>query len=246
MEKKTAEFLGFLGGYILGLFTGAISFIRRSRIFHPRGEVFSARVLSLRPELIIFHPYSTVRFSAAIWKNFEGLDVFGIAIRFSDRKGFSFRPNTKDQDLLLATFDSPWKIIFSPLITKQGDYFANEYFAISPFNTEVLKNVYFKIIPKGNRIEAKSRKEKLIKTIKAGNSSLLLYMREEREEWIKVAEIIFEEKIEIDQEAMRFDPFQAGLNVRPIGFVHHLRIGSYKLSQWARPKRSSHLDIENV
>ena len=39
----------------------------------------------------------------------------------------------------------------------------------------------------------------------------------------------------LDQEALRFFPFQAGLGLRPRGFLQHLRIGTYKLSQWARP-----------
>lgn len=232
MKKKATEVLGYFGGYFLGIFTGTISYLRRSRIFHSRGEVFSARVLSLRSEIIKFHPYSTVRFSSALWKNGEGQDVFGIAIRFSDQKGFSLIPRNKDQDLLFATFDSTWKILFSPFITQQDDYFANEYFAISPFKTKTLQNVYFKLIPKGPKVLGKSRKEKLINTIETGSSSLLLYMKEEKEEWRKFAEIVLEEKIDIDQETMRFDPFLAGLQINPIGFVHYLRIGSYKMSQW--------------
>ncbi len=201
----------------------------------------------MRPELLSFHPYATVRFSAALWKNFEGLDVFGIAIRFSDKKGFSFEPRLKDQDLLFATFDSTWKIIFSPLLTKQDDYFSNEYFAISPFKTDRLKKVYFKLLPEGEKVQGNSRKEKLIKSIESGHTSLILSMREKDEDWVKLAEIILKEKITIDQEAMRFDPFRTGLNIAPIGFVHFLRIGTYKLSQWARPKQSTHhLDTENV
>ena len=234
-------------GHVLGIFTGTVSFMRRSRVFHPRGEVFSARVLSIRPELISFHPYATVRFSAALWKNFEGLDVFGIAIRFSDKKGFSFKSRSKDQDLLFATFDSTWKIVFSPLLTKQDDYFSNEYFAISPFDTDKLKSIYFKLLPKAEKVQGKSRKEKLLRTIESGHSSLILSMREKNHKWIKLAEIILEEKMTIDQEAMRFNPFQTGLQINPVGFVHFLRIGSYKLGQWARPKRSTHhQDTENV
>lgn len=247
MEKTASETLGYLFGHVLGIFTGTISFMRRSRVFHSRGEVFSARVLSIRPELVAFHPYATVRFSSALWKNCEILDVFGIAIRFSDKKGFAFQPRSKDQDLLFATFDSSWKIVFSPLLTKQDDYFSNDYFAISPFNTDRLKNSYFKLIPKGAKVKGRSRKEKLIRTIESGQSSLILYLREKNEEWIKLAEIILEEKVTIDQEAMRFNPFLTGLSITPIGFVHYLRIGSYRLSQWARPKQTAHhQDTENA
>jgi hypothetical protein len=42
----------------------------------------------------------------------------------------------------------------------------------------------------------------------------------------------------LDREALRFDPFRSGRGVRPVGFVHSMREGTYLASQAARADRS--------
>ncbi|MEO8183439.1 MAG: hypothetical protein ABI895_31785 [Deltaproteobacteria bacterium] len=44
--------------------------------------------------------------------------------------------------------------------------------------------------------------------------------------------------LDLDQEALRFDPFRAGRGVTPVGFVHALRRATYLASQRARPARA--------
>jgi hypothetical protein len=41
--------------------------------------------------------------------------------------------------------------------------------------------------------------------------------------------------VELDQEALRFDPFRDGRGITPVGFVHSMRKLTYLASQRARP-----------
>ncbi len=43
----------------------------------------------------------------------------------------------------------------------------------------------------------------------------------------------------VDDEALRFRPFRTGRGLKPRGFVHALRRGVYKVSQWSRPSREA-------
>jgi hypothetical protein len=40
--------------------------------------------------------------------------------------------------------------------------------------------------------------------------------------------------VELDQGALRFDPFRNGRNIEPAGYVHHLRRLTYPTSQLYR------------
>jgi hypothetical protein len=44
--------------------------------------------------------------------------------------------------------------------------------------------------------------------------------------------------LELDQEALRFDPFRNGRGLRPVGFVHAMRRATYAASQRHRPEHA--------
>lgn len=223
-----AERLGKIVGYILGVFTALISFIRSSRMFHPVGLLFEAHVKSSR-----FPTHAMVRLSSAWWKENEWPDALGVAIRFSQHKIHNVNPLKDDQDLLLVSFSEAWQTPFSPFITDQKDFLKNEYFSVGLFEVNG-ETVRYKLVPHEPPAIKGTRSEKLLEAVLAGEACFVLY-----ENGKEVAVIKLMRTLHFDQEALRFNPFQNGLGIRPRGFLQYLRIGTYRLSQWARPDGES-------
>lgn len=229
-----AERSGYFSGYLLGLFTFVISFLRGARTFHPQGVLYEAVVKSAE-----FPPHAMVRLSGALWKFKEWPDVLGVAIRFMREIPHSIVPAQDDQDLLLASFSQAWMTPIGPLFTDHHDFLNNSYYGVSPF----LKKgnlIKYQLLPKNHvRIEG-NRLEKLQEAVLEGAAVFLLQEQEmNKTEWKTVAEIKLTRSLHYDQEALRFHPFHYGHGARPYGFIHHLRIGAYKLSQVARPRSES-------
>ena len=217
------EKIGLIHGYILGFFTGLISFLRSSRMFHPRGVVFGAEVDSkFLPEKAL------VRFSSAWWKNKEWPDALGISIRFHE--------DNKIQDLLFASFSSPLLLFISPFITNFKDYLENMYYGVGFFQRDG-RIVKYQIHPIRTEKIQGSRKQRLEHDYLQGETTLeLLEEDQETKESKVIASIRLVERLEIDQEQIRFSPFRNDFNILPRGYLQYLRVGAYKLSQWARPK----------
>lgn len=218
------EKLGKFFGYVLGCITALISFIRASRMFHPVGNLYDAQVISER-----FPAHAMIRLSSAWWKEYEWPDALGIAIRFSAQSFHSVVPHENDQDLLLVSFSEAWMTPFSPFITNHRDFFRNEYFSVGYFEYQN-RMVRFRLEPKQFPRCKGSRQEKLKEAVLAGEACFILYENEKQ-----VAEIKLLRELHFDQEALRFNPFLNGLGIIPRGFLQYMRIGTYRLSQWARP-----------
>lgn len=231
---KIIETIGWFLGFPLGLFTGTVSFLRSSRMFHPNGIIVLSEVHSLTED-IHFPDKAILRFSSAWWKQKEWMDVLGISIRFG-ANGKSVRVRPQEQDLLFASFERPWQIGLGPLITDIHDFFYNDYFSVSPFYFKNL-SVEFKLTPKFFHQVTGSRVERLLQDIE-DKAELRLWMRKIPEkEWFAIADIKLSQVLSLDQEELKFNPFQNGLEIYPKGFIQHLRVGSYRLSQWGRNYR---------
>lgn len=219
-----AERFGKIIGYILGGLTALVSFIRSSRMFHPNGLLFEAHVKSTR-----FPEHAMIRLSGAWWKENDWPDALGIAIRFSHHKFHSVIPKKEDQDLLFVSFSEAWQTPFSPFITDQKDFLKNEYFSVGNFEVDK-KSVRYKLIPIDPPIIKGPRSERIMEAVIAGGACFSLC-----ENGKEVAVIKLLRTFHFDQEALRFNPFLNGLGIKPRGFLQYLRIGTYRLSQWARP-----------
>jgi hypothetical protein len=232
---KSGESLGLLIGYPLGLITGTISFLRSARMFHPCGKLVKAQVKNLNPSFLKLHPHVMIRFSSATWKYKEWPDVLGLSLRFSTNEYFSEKENGDDQDLLFASFKHPWQTPIGPLLTRFHDFFQNDLYAISPFEAggEI---VYFKITPHKTSVSEKNRDVTFSKNIEE-HAVLRLWSKERKSAWQPLADITLEHSFELNQEELFFNPFRCGLKIYPRGFVHHLRIGTYKFSQKGRTIR---------
>lgn len=185
-----------------------------------------------------------VRFSTALWRGGrEWIDALGCALRLDWHPSDGTTVFERHQDLLFATIRLPITTPFAPLTTHQHDFLSNNYFAVSPFETPLGK-IKFRLVPLTRAgSQNLDRGEKLRALVDRGDARMGLEIRDAslRSKWVRLAELKLVREVKIDQEALRFSPFQAGLGIRPAGFVHYLRPGTYKGSQAARPKRAGGL-----
>jgi hypothetical protein len=250
---RKAEWLsqtaGRFAGFALAPVTGTLSALRRSRMFHPRGLTCRAQVEalpvhpSLQPLVAALVGPALVRWSSAWWKRGEWRDVLGCAIRFSTEP-LGVEPRHGDQDLLLATIKRPWSLPVSPWTTQQHDFLANHYYGVSPFEVHG-QRVEWRLVPERASPPGSSRSERLERAMSNGSAQLRLEMapfrgvlrRPRGEDFEGVARITLRHFIELDQEALRFDPFRSGRGLEPVGFVHSIRRATYLASQNHRPAR---------
>lgn len=246
-----AEAAGRVVGNGLGVVTGLGAALRQARFFHPRGRVWHGQAV-VAPEAS--GPFLAVaerlqgpvlaRLSSAMWKRKEWPDVLGLALRFRRDASSSAEAGPHDQDLLLATVWRSWTTPLAPFFTHRHDFFANRYYAVSPFAVDGLGRVYFRAVPMTRssldaraRSGASTREERLSAAVRSGTAKFLLEARRagSRGTWRPLVSVALEAPAEVDAEALRFWPYRDGRGVHPRGFVHALRIGTYAKSQGARP-----------
>lgn len=246
MREKTVS--GWLAGLALAPITGSVSALRRSRMFHPRGVLYRADVEPAPGSPALEGLASTlagpalIRWSSAWWKRGERTDVLGCAIRFGSDP-LNAIPQPGDQDLLLATIRRPWSMAFAPWTTDCHDFLANHYYGVSPFRVGA-RRVEWRLAPEREAPPGPSRGERLERAVRAGHASLRLELADYSgplfppvgESFQSVVRLHLREHAELDQEALRFDPFRAGRGIMPVGFVHFMRKATYLASQRARPR----------
>ena len=246
MSARIREAAGLILGAFTAPFFAVVSFLRHARTFHPDGVVYVAdghRHVDVADENAAIADRligsAMVRFSGALWRRgFEHFDVLGIALRFRRTDDPTVRPADSDQDLLFATIRSPFTMPISPLTTRPGDYLGNTYYAVSPFVDESGRKVKFRIVPECAESDASaSRNDRLKQAFDRAPVRLRLDVRKTfARAWKPLAVIALKTEIAVDQQALRFSPFQTGRGLRPRGLVHALRRAAYPASQWGRQK----------
>lgn len=240
---QVRERLGTLIGRALAPVVAGISHFRRARTFHPRGLVFEGR-----SEPIIGGAFANLgaaldgtllaRCSQALWKQpAEHFDVLGIALRFRRAaRPFDHRALPGDRDLLFATVSTPLLLLASPFLTNARDFLANKFFATCPFEVEGHDRVELRLVAIDPSHDGDTRADKLRNAVAAGRCIWHLEARKTlTREWHAIARITLEREIELDQEALHFDPFRTGDSFQPVGVIHAIRKAVYSASQHARP-----------
>lgn len=244
---KLREQIGRGVGWVLAPLTAAGSFIRRARLFHPDGVVYRAEVLpaaSSGPAADVAARLAgpaLVRLSSGWWKGDEERpDALGVSIRFRSDPSITAAPAPGDQDLLTASFPSLWLLPVAPLLTDEHDFFTNDYYAMAPFDVQGLGRAKLRLRPR--RVPADGDRAEIVeRAIAAGLAIFELEARRlgPRSRYEPIATIRLLGRVVIDQEALRFSPFRSGRGIVPSGFVQAARIGTYYLSQLARPKSAA-------
>lgn len=239
-------------GALLAPFTSSISWLRHARMFHPSGLTCAAEVQIATNDAGALRvaqrlgPAALMRWSSAWWKRREWMDALGVAVRFTSSPARA-QAGDDDQDLLLATIRRPWTLPFAPLTTRQHDFFANDYYAVSPFAVEPLGRIEFRL-----RSEARATLARPTRTARwlaavADRRAVVLEWAPYRKPWHAfdgrpfrpLVRLVMTEVIAMDQERLRFDPFRAGRGIEPVGWIHDARRATYAASQHARPGRGA-------
>jgi len=235
------ETVGSLIGRAWSAPVALVSALRHARMFHPRGVVFEAEVTALAPMGERLAGHALARFSGALFKaEVERFEVLGLALRFSREVPRTATPAPEDQDLLLATIISPFTMPLSPFTTRSDDFLANKYWAVSPFVVDGAERVKFRATPEHASPDTVSgREDKLAVAVAQSGARLTLEARRTlRTGWTKIATIALTASSDVDQEALRFDPFRSGRGIVPAGLVHAIRRDVYSAGQKARPHSS--------
>lgn len=242
-----AERAGVAGGWALAAVTGPGAWLRRARFLHPEGVIYVAMVTNVGTDERTravgerLAGAALVRFSSALWRKHEWMDVLGMAVRFRRTAVASSEPESSDQDLLCATIRSPWTTPVAAIPTRVHDFLKNHFHGVSPFQVDDGRRVKLRFrAPKHEAHPGRSRQERLELAVEAGRGVLTLEMRPlfAFGAWRPVARLALEHQVRIDQAALRFSPFRNGRGVVPRGFVHALRVASYAASQGMRPSSS--------
>ena len=233
---------GSIAGWLLAPVTGALSLLRRARMFHPEGAVYRARVEGLPgvyPGLgqRVEGP-ALARLSTAWWRGGkEWIDALGVALRLGRDPQAEARDG--DQDLLFASIRHPLTTVLAPLTTEQHDFLANDYYAVSPFDVSGVGRTKLRLVAsRPRRLRERGRDARLAEAVRRGEAWLRLELLVEQR-WVQVARVVLLEPARIDQQRLRFSPFRAGKGFTPRGFVHGLRRATYAMSQLARPARAA-------
>lgn len=225
----------------------AISRARHARMFHPEGLTFAGHVRPLDPGGALdplsarFDGRVLVRCSAALWRgDREYLDVLGFALRIRRGNGPALDElaHTGDQDLLFATIRSPFTMVLSPLFTDATDFVHNRYWAVSPF---AIAGAHYElrlspVAPPPRLPRPETRASRLRAAVAARRAVWTLEVRRTWTlAWHPIALIELERPVAIDQAALQFDPYRAGLDLQPVGLVHAIRRAVYPASWAGRP-----------
>jgi hypothetical protein len=240
-----SEDLGRFIGALWGPAVRAGAALRHARLFHPEGITCRAEVKelttreSLRPVSARLVGPALVRLSSALWRGQrEWPDVLGLAVRLRSEDILTEEPSPGDQDLLFATVRSPWTLGLAPLTTDTHDWLENDYYAVSPFQVKGLGRVKLRATSSRADAPGRSRTERLEAALRAGQARFILEAFPRRGEaagrWHPLAELRLLEQVTLDPVTLRFWPFRDGRGITPVGFVHALRIPTYRQSQEAR------------
>lgn len=235
------EQIGDAIGGLWAPFIHALARLRHARMFHPDGQLFTG---TLQP--IAGSPYEATaqqlgrtvlaRCSGALRRGGrESLDVLGIALRMHRGHKLGVHAVPTDQDLLFATIRSPLTMPLAPFTTHSHDFFANRYYAVSPFELDGAHRVEFRLDPIDRSPRTGSRADKLAAAVAADKAHFELSARETlTRTWHPIALISLTAASYLEQNELRFDPFQSGAGIVPVGLVQAIRKRAYAASQSAR------------
>jgi hypothetical protein len=216
-------------------------------VFHPEGVVYRAEVRPLATEGDIgvvaqrLRGPALVRLSSGMsrWRsgrNERMPDVLGAAVRFRSSPDITPVASPDDQDLIFLTSRSLLLLPIALFTTDRRDFLANDYHAILPFEVAELGRVKFRLVPLRATKAPGTRIEKLDFAVASGLAVLRLEVRQTgiKHSWVTLADITLLENVDIDQEALRFDPFQAGRGIVPSGLLQTTRLATYTASYFGR------------
>lgn len=243
---RIGEILGFAAGAVIAPLAAVVSVLRRGRAVHRSGVVYRAEVTAdalsgaeKEAGLRLAGP-ALVRFSSGLWRaeTERRPDLLGVAIRFRKDMTVSALPAQGDQDLLFATLRRAWLFLPAAFTTNVKSFLWDDYYTVSKLDSEELGLVKFRLVTPRIPDNGQSREQALEQAVKDGTAVLALQARDVRRGAVyePVARIRLIERVDVDEDALRFSPFRAGRGIVARGFLNAVRVLPYAASQLARPQ----------
>ncbi|MFC5064724.1 hypothetical protein [Actinomycetospora atypica] len=218
-------------GRVAGPAFGLGSFLRRARVFHPRGRSFTARVRCAGDPRLVgtvlgragVHE-GTVRLSRGAGLPEPLPDLLGLALRLDLAEG--------PQDLLLIS-SAPAPVARHALLPAR-DYGGTHYSSITTFGVGTTTVVLGAVpVHSGPRLE---RLQEVSEAVDAGRLGLTLLVAEPFGGWAPVADVELTGPVpDGPGERVRYTPFHHAGGIEPTGAVNALRRRAYADSQRGRP-----------
>ncbi|WP_437577867.1 hypothetical protein [Sorangium sp. So ce887] len=241
------EAMGRAIGGALSPFVWQGSLVRGARLFHPDGVVYCAGVKALAMEGEVgalaqrLAGPALVRLSGGIWRWRGGKgerrpDVLGVAVRFRTSEEVTPAASAGDQDLIFLSARRLSLLPIAMFTTRRRDFLDNDYYAQLPFDVEGFGRAKFRLVPLRASTTKGNRRERLERAAAAGLALLRLEVRRggARARWMAVADIELYEPVDIDQNTLRFNPFQTGKGIVPSGLLQATRLATYAASYLGR------------
>lgn len=213
---------------------GAASFLRGKRIFHPRGTGFEGHARLDAPSgLASSAPGSAlhdvvVRMSRAAGLPAPFPDLYGIAVKIADAHG----PG-RDQDLLFATSGRApvLRNLLVPQIRLTGSHFST----VLPYRADR------RVVVFGARgVDESVTLDDVRRRVAGGTVRFQLLVAGLLGEWEPIGEVVLSDTLPDEKSrALRFNPWNTGPHLRPIGPLSRLRDRAYRASQAARARRAA-------
>jgi hypothetical protein len=227
---------------VLAPLTAAGTSARGARLFHPSGTLVrgTATAIASEPALVnvaerLAGPV-LIRFSGGWWKDREWPDLLGAAVRFTDTPGTPAAA-VGDQDLLMITTRSLWRLPLAPLTTHHHDYLDNVYHGAAGFIVDGVGAAEVRMVPRArpeHDAATGDRGQRLLAEAASAAVVLQVDVRPRHGAWLPLVEIRLVGAARLDQDRLRFSAFRAGRGIQPTGFVQRLRKRTYAWSQAAR------------
>ncbi|HEX7166352.1 MAG TPA: hypothetical protein VF230_05155 [Acidimicrobiales bacterium] len=238
--------IDFTAGPIVGAGLGALSFVRRARVFHPTGAAFQATVDvqgDRVPDGLAPHGRhrAVVRLSRGAGTPEPMPDILGVAVRILDAHGAGGH-----QDLLLASSGAPpvLRHALLPAIAFGTSFFSS----LLPYRTGDGRVVVLGARPLWTGTQAGEQQgstEPLAPTatladveaaLESAKLRLELVVAEPARPWQPFATIDVGRRLgDAEAESLRFNPFNTGDAFEPAGVLNAVRRRAYAASQAARP-----------
>lgn len=239
-------------GHALGMLVGAtiapsffsLAFARGGRVFHADGETFGGRFVATGDDAFArrLEGRVLVRFSPGIARHLsEAPDVLGCAVRFR-RQGELDDPTLQagDQDLLTASVRSFRHLKAAKLSTNSHDYLDNVYWAVALFTVpgHGVGTLRWTGHTRPSDPDT-SRSTRVNEAIASRDATLRLEFVSIAGETHPLGELRLEQRLEIDQGALRMSPFHEGRGLHPVGFINGIRRVAYWASEGGRGFREA-------
>ena len=257
-----ARWIAGFFGFISGVIRNARTFHPDGRVFRgsvrslqPQDAALARASECLAGAVLMRIGMGVMKKGWPAWLADQVPDAPSIASRFfspstPDEVRLQRRPGEDLDMLCTAGGDRLWKLLFN-LATggkryglHQFDYFQNTYYADVPYRIDDGKvDVWVRLVPDPGTnpppIETHdgvAREAGLTAAVNRHATIRLEVQRTDtvREPFVPIAEIRFEEEMQVDQEALHFDPI-AGRGFEPHGFLTDLRRSVYPSSVESRP-----------